>query len=55
MTKKTTVKTIQQTPAELIAAWLKTNKPTKCDIGQTTPKEEQGTGWGRKKKVTKTS
>lgn len=54
MAKKTTLKTVEQTPAELIAAWLKTNKPTVCGINETTPREAQGTGWGRRKKTTKT-
>ena len=38
-------RTPAQTPAQLIAAWLKTNKPKKFAVGEVTPKEEQG-GWG---------
>jgi 1,2-phenylacetyl-CoA epoxidase catalytic subunit len=40
----------QKTNAELISEWLKTNKPTVLNMGDTTPPTEQGSGWAERRK-----
>lgn len=57
-TEVVAIRTAPKSNAELIAEWLKSNKPTKFEMDAVTPKEEQsGYGFGRgrrpKTKVTR--